>query len=751
MNNEIKYKVEREGSEKILTFDYTKSVIYPSIEDNEEVMEQAVNAIIEVGRVTTLIFMAERNYIYDFKQTNLLNQIAELYIDLTKVKDIMGPKYMGELCPEHYPKRLFYIRKIVLEMFKKDPIGAYVETVRALRKEEIEETNHPKCKKTTIRLLKTIKEELEMADLIKAAKPFLAGYIIGDRRIYRKFFIPQIRPNFMYTRLMAEPPTMGEEVETYSIDKDTEVTIYRIPGKARLLYQINPPEFKLKEDEYVLLDEVRDILTKYKPKEEEFTNPQRMRDVFFNISKDLLTKIAEERKIKLSYERLQRLAKILVRLTVGIGLVEVMLKDKRLEDVYINAPVGMTPIYIKHADYGECETNVYPNPREVQTWATRFRMISSRPLDEANPVLDFDLELPNVNTRIAAVQQPLSPRGIAIAFRRHRERPFTLPLLIKYKSITPFAAGLLSFLIDGNRSFLIAGTRGSGKTSFLSAMMVEIMRKFRIITVEDTLELPTSYLRRIGYNILPIKVRSAISGETSEFSAEKGLRTTLRLGDSSLIVGEVRSEEARALYEAMRVGALANVVAGTIHGDSPYGVFDRVVNDLGVPRTSFKATDIIIIANKIKTPDQLSEIRRVTSITEVKKHWEKDPLLEKGFMDLMRYDAKKDMLKPTKALLEGESDVVKSIAVNVREWVGNWDAVLENINLRADAKRMLVEYSDKINNTEILEADFVVDYNDAFHTLYAQLKEEYGYVEPRKLLSELEDWLKTKIKEGRYA
>ncbi len=751
MNNEIKYKVEREGSEKILTFDYTKSVIYPSIEDNEEVMEQAVNAIIEVGRVTTLIFMAERNYIYDFKQTNLLNQIAELYIDLTKVKDIMGPKYMGELCPEHYPKRLFYIRKIVLEMFKKDPIGAYVETVRALRKEEIEETNHPKCKKTTIRLLKTIKEELEMADLIKAAKPFLAGYIIGDRRIYRKFFIPQIRPNFMYTRLMAEPPTMGEEVETYSIDKDTEVTIYRIPGKARLLYQINPPEFKLKEDEYVLLDEVRDILTKYKPKEEEFTNPQRMRDVFFNISKDLLAKIAEERKIKLSYERLQRLAKILVRLTVGIGLVEVMLKDKRLEDVYINAPVGMTPIYIKHADYGECETNVYPNPREVQTWATRFRMISSRPLDEANPVLDFDLELPNVNTRIAAVQQPLSPRGIAIAFRRHRERPFTLPLLIKYKSITPFAAGLLSFLIDGNRSFLIAGTRGSGKTSFLSAMMVEIMRKFRIITVEDTLELPTSYLRRIGYNILPIKVRSAISGETSEFSAEKGLRTTLRLGDSSLIVGEVRSEEARALYEAMRVGALANVVAGTIHGDSPYGVFDRVVNDLGVPRTSFKATDIIIIANKIKTPDQLSEIRRVTSITEVKKHWEKDPLLEKGFMDLMRYDAKKDMLKPTKALLEGESDVVKSIAVNVREWVGNWDAVLENINLRADAKRMLVEYSDKINNTEILEADFVVDYNDAFHTLYAQLKEEYGYVEPKKLLSELEDWLKTKIREGRYA
>jgi type IV secretory pathway ATPase VirB11/archaellum biosynthesis ATPase len=34
-------------------------------------------------------------------------------------------------------------------------------------------------------------------------------------------------------------------------------------------------------------------------------------------------------------------------------------------------------------------------------------------------------------------------------------------------------------------------------------------------------------------------------------------------------LGEVRSVEAKALYEAMRVGALANVVAGTIHGASP--------------------------------------------------------------------------------------------------------------------------------------------------------------------------------------
>ena len=66
-----------------------------------------------------------------------------------------------------------------------------------------------------------------------------------------------------------------------------------------------------------------------------------------------------------------------------------------------------------------------------------------------------------------------------------------------------------------------------------------------------------------------------------EVKPEDALRTALRLGDSAIIVGEVRSVEAKVLYEAMRIGAAGNVVMGTIHADSAYAVWDRVVNDLG--------------------------------------------------------------------------------------------------------------------------------------------------------------------------
>jgi type IV secretory pathway ATPase VirB11/archaellum biosynthesis ATPase len=748
------YEIEREDAERSLVVTCQGCMYYPSIEDNEICMERTVDKLIEAGHLNLIILSAERNYIYSEEQTSMLNEIADAYVHLVKDKKILTYRALGARpseCTKCYPVRFHFLRSVVLDLLKKDPIGAYVTAIRRMREiramvGEAKEMHKP-CLEVYSKLLSEVISTLEKTELIKRAKPEIPGYKLGEREIYRKIFEPMIRPNFMFTRLMAEPPTLGEEVESYTIgaEEESDVVIYRIPGEVKPLYHILPPELKLREEEYSLLDEAREILVRYKPREEEFVDPRRMRRVFFSISRDLIEEIARSKGLEIEYKDVEKLARILVRLTVGFGLVEVLLQDEQVEDIYINAPVGTTPIFVKHSKYRECETNVTLNIREAEAWASRFRMISGRPLDEANPVLDTDLIIPGARARVCVIQNPLSPRGLSFAFRRHRARPWTLPLFIDNKFISPLGAGLLWFLVDGARTMLVAGTRGSGKTSLLGALMTEIMRKFRFVTVEDTLELPTDYLREIGYNIVPMKVRSAIVGEKAEMSAEEGIRTAIRLGDSCLIIGEVRSTEAISLYEAMRIGALANVVAGTIHAESAYGVFDRVVNDLGVPRTSFKATDIVVICNTLKSPDLLTEFRRVTAIVEVRKHWEEDPLKEKGFVTLMEYNAKEDELKPTKNLIEGETEVVKAIAGRVREWAGNWDRVWENILLRTKVKQMLVDYARKTGNREILEADFVVQANEQFHRIFERLKKE-GYPKPKDVLYEFEDWLKVKVK-----
>jgi hypothetical protein len=276
--------------------------------------------------------------------------------------------------------------------------------------------------------------------------------------------------------------------------------------------------------------------------------------------------------------------------------------------------------------------------------------------------------------------------------------------------------------------------------------MLEIMPKFRIIAIEDTLELPTDALRKIGYDILRMKVRSAMLQTTTEVAADEGIRTSLRFGDSSLIIGEVRSQEAKALYEAMRVGALANLVAGTIHGASPYAVFDRVVNDLGVPVTSFKATDCILVANPVKSASGLKSWRRAVQLTEVRKHWTKDPLEEGGFVDLLKYNVEKDELEPSQELINGDSEIIKDIASGIRGWAGNWDAVYDNILLRGRIKQELVDISEKLKLPDLIEAKFNCMSNSAFYEISEKVRAEIGLPAGNRVFPLWQKWVRDEIK-----
>jgi hypothetical protein len=243
-----------------------------------------------------------------------------------------------------------------------------------------------------------------------------------------------------------------------------------------------------------------------------------------------------------------------------------------------------------------------------------------------------------------------------------------------------------------------------------------------------------------------MKVASALARESSEFNATEGIRSTLRLGDSSIFVGEVRSKEAIALFEAMRVGAGSNVTGGTFHADSPYGVFDRCVNAIGIPRTSFKALDCCVIANPIRSADGLHMWRRVLQVTEVRKTWNEDPQTEGGFVDLMKYNPQTDELEPTNELINGDSEILKAIAGNIKEWAGDWDAVWDNINLRANTKKTIVEISEKAKNPELLEAEFVIRTNDEFHRIVDRVRDEVGETDSKRILFEWTDWLKKTAK-----
>ena len=527
-----------------------------------------------------------------------------------------------------------------------------------------------------------------------------------------------VRPPFSSSRIYTEAPENTEFLECYDINgregRNLEVSIYRYTDRPEKLYMLRPPEYNLRQEELRLLETVRKRMIRHRPKDLAFADPTGAREYFKRMAKDLLGEELLESGKACGPDELESYADLLARYTNGLGILEDLLSDAGITDVYINAPADTNPVHVV-MDGEECTSNVFLSQDDLDSLVSRFRTISGRPFGEAIPVLELNLEAFGV--RVSVIGDPLSANGLAYAFRKHSLTPWTLPKLINTGSISPFAAGFLSFLMDGQASILVAGEVGAGKTSLLSAMLLEIPQKYRILTIEDTHELPTEQLQELGWKVQGMSSYSSVLKSGGEMSPETALRASLRLGSSSLVLGEVRGPEVKVLYEAMQVGNAGNSVIGTIHGSSVENVYERVVHTLGVPPASFKATDAVIICSGIRPGGSMKKIKRVSQIAEVTSTSIEDPEPSELFTDIMHYDASQDCLLAGEVLEQGQSELIGKIA---RKWGISIDSALKNIELRTRIKERIA--TEGVRSPFLLEAEAVSEANNMFWLLSDSIK-----------------------------
>ena len=306
----------------------------------------------------------------------------------------------------------------------------------------------------------------------------------------------------------------------------------------------------------------------------------------------------------------ERLGRVLDRHTAGYGHLADLFDDPRVTDVFASAPVPDTPLRVR-VDGELATTNLRVRRRGVDALASKLRRESGRAFSRASPTLDAAIEIGDRQVRVAGTMDPVSD-GAAFALRAHDDTIWTLPQLVEDGTLPVEAAALLSFAVDRAAATLVAGSRGAGKTTLLGALLWEIDRGVRTLVIEDTPELPVEQLQATGREVQSLRTER---GDGPGLPADETLRTALRLGESALVVGEVRGEEAQVLYEAMRVGAGGSAVLGTIHGGGGQAVRERVVSDLGVPASSFATTDLVVTTESFDDDGQRS--RRVVSIEEV--------------------------------------------------------------------------------------------------------------------------------------
>ena len=723
------------GEERVLRFRCSGCKAGASIEQSEACMRGVVSALIEEPGVDAIILadLYEREY----RKANIaaLEELARTYDECRQ----WPFRYLtDDGCKSCEAERRKQLEQIVAEL-PSSPAKALADLTHAMDDAKSwAKYGAKKCMDCRGQFIeRSLKPMFQTLKQVKLARGKGHG-----RDCYGKTLRPLIKPHFSTSRILIDAPTEAKLVDAYSLG-DSEVRLYRLPNKLQHLYFLIPPEYKLRSEQVTLLNRARELLLERGMEKLDLSDAKHSRESFERLSSRLMTQLVIEGKSEHTKDEIEQLAKCLTKFSVGFGVLETLLSDERVQDIYIDAPIGRSPVHIYHGEHEECLTNIYLSAEDIESIISRFRAISGRPFSEADPVLD--LNLTEFGARVAAIGPPLSPEGLALAIRRHKLTPWTLPQFVRNRFLTSEAAGLLSLLVDSQASILIAGSRGAGKTSLLGALMLEILQKYRIISIEDTAELPITQLRALGFKVQSLRVQSAVGRSETEMRAEDALRAALRLGESVLVIGEVRGPETKTLYEAMRIGAAGNSVMGTIHGATTRDVFDRVVYDLNIPPTSFKATDAIVVSAPIRSSGSASRTRRVVQITEIGKDWKDDPINEGGFIDLMKYDAIKDKLEQTPYL--AKSQLIANIA---KKWGTKPVEIIKNLELRTKIHKTLAETAVNTKNQKLLEAEFVARSNNMLHALLEEELDRKRTVDYGKIFEDWRRWLEEETKgEGR--
>jgi pilus assembly protein CpaF len=317
----------------------------------------------------------------------------------------------------------------------------------------------------------------------------------------------------------------------------------------------------------------------------------------------------DENTVPLNFKERERLLKDIEDEVMGLGPIEPFLRDPTVSDVLVNT---YKQIYVERFGKLEKTEARFKDDAHLRRIIEKIVSAVGRRIDESSPMVDARLA---DGSRVNAIIPPLAIDGPMLSIRRFSVDPLELEDLIGLRSLTPELGSLLKGIVRARLNVLISGGTGTGKTTFLNVLSRFIPAEERVVTIEDSAELQMKQEHVVRLETRPPNIEGR-----GEVTARELVRNSLRMRPDRIIVGEVRSQEAVDMLQAMNTGHDGSLT--TVHANTPRDALMRLetivsMAGLNIPGEAIRKS----ISSAINVIIQLTRLvdgtRKVVSVHEI--------------------------------------------------------------------------------------------------------------------------------------
>lgn len=296
-------------------------------------------------------------------------------------------------------------------------------------------------------------------------------------------------------------------------------------------------------------------------------------------------------------------------------------------DLYINRP---GEVWLETAEGTERHDEPALDDAALWRLARQIAAASDQGINREHPLLAATL--PD-GARVQICAPPATRNHVVVAIRRHSMPDLRLSDYLAAGSFARvgkaaeervaidadlaalLAAGhtfeFLATAVRTHKTIVISGGTGTGKTTFLNALLKEAPDNERFVLIEDTPEIQLHHLNAVGL----IAVRGNL-GEASVTPADL-VEAALRLHPDRIIMGEVRGAEAISWLRAVGTGHPGSIT--TVHANSPEGAIEQLAMMSLLAGTELGRAELMhYVRATVDVFVQLGHDERTRMVTEIK-------------------------------------------------------------------------------------------------------------------------------------